>query len=116
LVSLLLQFLHLQGGNSTNIFAPAEEAKPHARPKYDQQNSSNLNFCMGTTDPNLKVQQQLAAGEPEASTPGLAQASASSTEHQQSAPAAQQAAPVEPTQSSAAPLPQYHHHRSTALW
>lgn len=28
------------------------------RPKYDQQNSSNLNFCMNTTDPNVLVEQK----------------------------------------------------------
>lgn len=28
------------------------------RPKYDQQNSSNLNFCMNTTDPNILVEQK----------------------------------------------------------
>jgi hypothetical protein len=109
--SLMFRFHYQQGGGSTNIFAPAEEAKPHARPKYDQQNSSNLNFCMNTVDPNVKVQQHQVSEEPEAPAP----ASAPASEPQQSAAAVQQAAPTEPAQPSA-PLPQYHHHRSTALW
>lgn len=46
------------GGGHTSIFGGEAEAKVISpRPKYDQQNSSNLNFCMNTTDPNLKVEQ-----------------------------------------------------------
>lgn len=44
------------GGGHTNIFSGTAEAHvPSPRPKYDQQNSSNLNFCMNTVDPNIKV-------------------------------------------------------------
>lgn len=107
------------GGASSNIFAPAEEARPHVRPKYDQQNSSNLNFCMNTVDPNLKVQQQFAEAEPEAP----AAAPVAEAQHQNESHLSEdgvdhkfngnvQAEPAQP----AAALPQYHHHRSTALW
>lgn len=42
------------GGGHSNIFE-SPEAKPNPpRPKYNQQNSSNLNAVMGTADPNLK--------------------------------------------------------------
>jgi len=44
------------GGGHSNIFGGAEAKPVNPRPKYDQQNSSNLNFCMNTTDPNLKVE------------------------------------------------------------
>lgn len=43
------------GGGHSNIFGEAEVKQANPRPKYDQQNSSNLNFCMNTVDPNLKV-------------------------------------------------------------
>lgn len=50
------------GGGHTELFGGSEgEGEPkviNARPKYDQQNSSNLNFCMNTPDPNLLVQQK----------------------------------------------------------
>lgn len=45
------------GGGHSNIFGEAEKKAAQPRPKYDQQNSSNLNFCMNTTDPNLLVEQ-----------------------------------------------------------
>lgn len=44
------------GGGHSNIFGEAEVKQANPRPKYDQQNSSNLNFCMNTVDPNLKVE------------------------------------------------------------
>jgi len=46
------------GGGHSNIFGEAEKKAAQPRPKYDQQNSSNLNFCMNTVDPNVLVQQQ----------------------------------------------------------
>ncbi len=46
------------GGGHSNIFGEPEKKPAQARPKYDQQNSSNLNFCMNTVDPNILVQQQ----------------------------------------------------------
>ncbi|XP_037952570.1 uncharacterized protein LOC119683043 [Teleopsis dalmanni] len=45
------------GGGHSNIFAEPEVAVNAPRPKYNQQNSSNLNACMGSTDPNQKVEQ-----------------------------------------------------------
>lgn len=45
------------GGGHSDIFgAPDVKANP-PRPKYNQQNSSNMNGVMGTTDPNIKVEQ-----------------------------------------------------------
>lgn len=44
------------GGGHSDIFGTADQAVPGPRPKYDQQNSSNLNFCMNTTDPNVLVE------------------------------------------------------------
>ena len=40
------------GGGHSNIFAEPDAQAPKPRPKYNQQNSSNLNSCMNTTDPN----------------------------------------------------------------
>ncbi|XP_030379984.1 uncharacterized protein LOC115628150 [Scaptodrosophila lebanonensis] len=44
------------GGGHTNIFSEREVAVNAPRPKYNQQNSSNLNACMGSTDPNKVVE------------------------------------------------------------
>lgn len=70
---------------------------------------------MNTVDPNLKVQQQFAEAPVEHEAP-------SAPEPHQQQPAGDgvdykmngnvQAEPAQP----AAALPQYHHHRSTALW
>lgn len=49
------------GGGHSNIFGEPEQKTAQPRPKYDQQNSSNLNFCMNTVDPNILVQQQQPA-------------------------------------------------------
>jgi len=51
------------GGGHSNIFGEPEQKAAQPRPKYDQQNSSNLNFCMNTVDPNVLVQQQPPAKE-----------------------------------------------------
>lgn len=45
------------GGGHSNIFGEGEVKVNSPRPKYDQQNSTNLNFCMNTTDPNVLVEQ-----------------------------------------------------------
>ncbi|XP_055302460.1 uncharacterized protein LOC129568505 [Sitodiplosis mosellana] len=45
------------GGGHTSIFGESEVKVNSPRPKYDQQNSSNLNFCMNTTDANVLVEQ-----------------------------------------------------------
>lgn len=57
------------GGGQSNIFAPPEQKSAQPRAKYDQQNSSNLNFCMGTTDPNIKVENCKAAPVEEVAKP-----------------------------------------------
>ncbi|KAH8362246.1 uncharacterized protein LOC110177161 [Drosophila serrata] len=44
------------GGGHTNIFSEPEVAVNAPRAKYNQQNSSNLNACMGSTDPNKVVE------------------------------------------------------------
>uniref|UniRef100_A0A1Q3F2J3 Microtubule-associated protein Jupiter n=1 Tax=Culex tarsalis TaxID=7177 RepID=A0A1Q3F2J3_CULTA len=70
------------GGGHSDIFGSPEVKANPPRPKYNQQNSSNMNCVMGTTDPNLKTQSESgqaaapdgpkAAGQPSsvaASTP-----------------------------------------------
>lgn len=96
------------GGGSSGLFEPAAEVRPHARPKYDQQNSSNLNFCMGTVDPNIKVR-ELAGEKIEAAQPEPASAAPASA-------AAPAESSIEASPAKQENLPQYHHHRSTALW
>lgn len=46
------------GGTNQILFGEGEVKVPSPRPKYDQQNSSNLNFCMNTTDPNILIEQK----------------------------------------------------------
>lgn len=96
------------GGGHTDFFVPAEEIKPHARPKYDQQNSSNLNFCMNTVDPNVKV----AAVEPISHEIPDAPQSAMINEQSSGDASVQDGDKAVPAEN----LPKYHHHRSTALW
>lgn len=77
------------GGGHTNIFSGSAEAHvPSPRPKYDQQNSSNLNFCMNTVDPNLKVEQAKHEVEPKPAAAAPAPAPASNAGPKASAPAA----------------------------
>lgn len=40
------------GGGHSDIFGSPETKPNHARPKYDQQNSSNISGALGTTDAN----------------------------------------------------------------
>ncbi|XP_063703867.1 jupiter microtubule associated homolog 2-like [Culicoides brevitarsis] len=40
------------GGGHSDIFGTPDNNVPHARPKYDQQNSSNISGALGTTDAN----------------------------------------------------------------
>lgn len=54
------------GGGHSDIFGCADQTVPGPRPKYDQQNSSNLNFCMNTTDPNVLVEKAAANKPPSA--------------------------------------------------
>jgi hypothetical protein len=98
------------GGGSSGIFEPPLEIKPHARPKYDQQNSSNLNFCMNTVDPNLKVQ-QLTHEKVDSAPVDQSQAAESFSSADNSPAEASAPAPKQEVN-----LPNYHHHRSTALW
>lgn len=54
------------GGGHSNIFAESDVKPNPPRPKYDQQNSSNLNFVMNTTDPNeavVKTRQEIEVKE-----------------------------------------------------
>lgn len=41
------------GGGHSNIFGAPDTVVSHARPKYDQQNSSNISGALGTTDANV---------------------------------------------------------------
>lgn len=43
------------GGGHSNIFGEPDACPIRARPKYNQQNSSNLSHCVGTMDANEKV-------------------------------------------------------------
>lgn len=97
------------GGGHSNIFSAPDQIKPHARPKYDQQNSSNLNFCMNTQDPNEKVAKVAVPHHDDEPTPNVAVPAAVEI----SAPAV---APAHDEPPKPQNLPQYHHHRSTALW
>lgn len=42
------------GGGHSNIFGDTDHHSNPPRPKYNQQNSSNMNDVMGTVDPNIK--------------------------------------------------------------
>ncbi|TDG47561.1 hypothetical protein AWZ03_006000 [Drosophila navojoa] len=44
------------GGGHTNIFSEPEISVNAPRPKFNQQNSSNLNACIGSTDANKVVE------------------------------------------------------------
>lgn len=74
---------------------------------------------MNTVDPNLKVQQQFAPAEPEHHAPAAAQVAVEPQPQQRASDAVDFKmngnVQAEAAQPSAA-LPQYHHHRSTALW
>lgn len=43
------------GGGHTDLFGPAEVKVNRPRPKYNQQNSSNLNAVVNSMDPNEQV-------------------------------------------------------------
>lgn len=80
------------GGGHSNIFGPPDAKTTHARPKYDQQNSSNISGALGTTDANAiaeqtarVIEEQHAANEPTG-------AGQRTNGDQQSQPAAQQQA------------------------
>lgn len=51
-------FLSFKKKKKKNWLGSSEVKVNNPRPKYDQQNSSNLNFCMNTTDPNILVEQK----------------------------------------------------------
>lgn len=96
------------GGGHSDIFAVSSQQVNKPRPKYDQQNSSNLNFCMNTTDPNAKVSGEVAASEPEIQPQSHAPVSNGNGIGGQEA--------AQEPQAPAAALPRYHHHNSTSLW
>ncbi|XP_062559010.1 uncharacterized protein LOC134223821 [Armigeres subalbatus] len=60
------------GGGHSDIFGSPELKANPPRPKYNQQNSSNMNGVMGTTDPNLKVDQVPAAPDNRSEAPAAA--------------------------------------------
>jgi hypothetical protein len=43
------------GGGHSDIFGAPDQVSPAPRPEYNQQNSSNLNQVMNTTDPNVLI-------------------------------------------------------------
>lgn len=58
------------GGGHTNIFGDVDPQVNAPRPKYNQQNSSNMNACMNSEDPNKiveKIREELSSkpAEPE---------------------------------------------------
>lgn len=61
------------GGGHSNIFGEPDACPIRARPKNNQQNSSNLAFVCGTLDANEKVM-KAAAPEPAAPPPEAAAA------------------------------------------
>ncbi|KAH8381329.1 hypothetical protein KR093_002678 [Drosophila rubida] len=64
------------GGGHTNIFSEPEVAVNAPRPKYNQQNSSNLNACMGSTDANQvveKLRDEVATAPKEEQKPAASQ-------------------------------------------
>lgn len=83
------------GGGHSNIFGPADSKPTHARPKYDQQNSSNICGALGTADANdvaeatARVIEEKHGGNT-TSAPGAANSSSSAAgaTEQASAPAA----------------------------
>lgn len=88
------------GGGHTNIFGESEVHVPSPRPKYDQQNSSNLNFCMNTVDPNLKV--ELKKPDVVKSEPAKPAAAADAGPKPSTPPAAAVAAAVAPSPPASA--------------
>lgn len=54
------------GGGHSDIFGSPDVRANPPRAKYNQQNSSNMNGVMGTTDPNKKVEQNQSYDEGQA--------------------------------------------------
>ncbi|CAO1411695.1 unnamed protein product [Diamesa serratosioi] len=101
------------GGGQSNIFADAEVKLPNARPSYNQQNSSNLNFVMNTVDPNILVQQAADTLQAQVeSAPAVNSNSNGST----NAPAQSNGASEKSNDAAQANLPKNHHYNSTSLW
>ncbi|CAD7092960.1 unnamed protein product [Hermetia illucens] len=69
------------GGGHTSLFGDPEVKPNKPRASYNQQNSSNLNQCMNTTDPNISVQQlcEETAAKPEVAKETAAQSAAEKT-------------------------------------
>lgn len=80
------------GGGHSNIFGEPDACPIRARPKYNQQNSSNLAYVCGTMDANEKVAEPVQKAAPV-------------QQQQEAAPAAEQPAAAAPTPASAAPAP-----------
>ncbi|XP_031639870.1 uncharacterized protein LOC116351865 [Contarinia nasturtii] len=81
------------GGGHTNIFGESEVKVNSPRPKYDQQNSSNLNFCMNTTDANILVEQKKNEIETVQSPPKPAEVKSARSSSNNGDSAAQQSSP-----------------------
>lgn len=104
------------GGGHTDFFSSGEVNAPRPRPKYDQQNSSNLNMCMNTTDPNEMVKQANESySEPAVTSPSKPEAHVPSTPPKTNGDEPKEVANSNGS-AAAENLPKYHHHRSTNLW
>ncbi|XP_055692269.1 jupiter microtubule associated homolog 1 [Lutzomyia longipalpis] len=69
------------GGGSVLSFGGDEEVRPNPpRPKYDQQNSSNLFGCMGGSDPTPVKNEKSAAPAAQAATEAAPQAAEKAAE------------------------------------
>lgn len=93
------------GGGHTSIFGDAEVKVINPRPKYDQQNSSNLNFCMNTTDPNILVEQTKHEMATKTESPKTESNASSPSTTSATAPAAAAVASVQQTAASQAAAP-----------
>lgn len=111
------------GGGHTDFFSAAEGNAPKPRPKYDQQNSSNLNFVMNTTDPNELVKHGEASFS-ESPVTSPTKPEQHEHDHDDAPPTPPKsngaefrgAPPTNGSSPAADNLPKYHHHRSTNLW
>ncbi|XP_055626659.1 jupiter microtubule associated homolog 1-like [Toxorhynchites rutilus septentrionalis] len=78
------------GGGNSDIFGPSEVKANPPRPKYNQQNSSNMNNIMGTADPGIQAEQAKNDPPPARSETGAAASQIGGAQNaQQSQPEAQ---------------------------
>lgn len=88
------------GGGHSNIFGEPDVCPNKPRPKYDQQNSSNLSCVMGTVDANLKVQDVVVAAAP---APAVTEAAPKPVHINNVTPAVNNGAGAESRQAASAP-------------